>query len=584
MLGFYIYYLYKYPRPHDINYLSKYYPKDLILRTGGKLYSPKIRFQHFLNFPPSKKQGIIRIGTFGDSNTFGDEVDKTESYPYQLQKLFDQKLPNKKIEVLNFGKGGAGFQEQFFLWEKYAKSYGLDYILLGPRGFWPNRDVTFSKNWWLEFSHPRARFILSDNKLKQVHIKGKTLKERYKNYYTLIPSWTALRYDIKPFQIWEMFLPFLRYKIHNFFYYKSMSNEKEATKINMILLEKMRNLHNKKILFFTYYKPTFYNYQKIKNLYNLNSIPFQKNRLYRRFAHKSSLGNELVAKIYFNTLIGKKEFSLKAINCYFKKSTTVWKDKILTAKSKRFKQNSVNSTNKKFDKDLFAVQSIQVTDGNITILTLRHNISNHYHKKGSYLNHKIKGTKSFIAFFNKYDFLESAFIPSHIQLKKDMNVYIQLANKNRIKLGSIKPLDIYEKFFVFYEQYIKSNIDTGYTHHYSHFILEKMPFILKDKIKPVKKSVKLFIEDYKIGHLELYNLYGKNSLRLIPVNGYEKSFLMMGPSRGYVRKHKFPDEFPLYIQYNMNNGESFKSLIPDWRCKKRKQKILLKLPNFDPLN
>ena len=304
--GFYIYYLYKYPKPHDKNYLLKHYPKDLILKTGGRLTTPEKRFQHFLNFSPSKGKDSIRIGAFGDSHTFGSEVDKTESYPYQLQKLLNQKFPNKKIEVLNFGKGGDGFQMQFFLWEKYAKNYELDYILLGPRGFRSNRDVTFRKTWnFINFNHPKVRFILSRNSnLKQVHIKGDTLEERYKNYYKLIPSWTALRYDKKPFQIWERFLPFLRYKIQNPFYYTKMSNKEESTRINVLLLEKIKKLYNKKILFFTDYNPIFNSYQSVEKLYNLNLIPFPKNRFYKVFSHKSSLGNEIIAKVYFNALIG----------------------------------------------------------------------------------------------------------------------------------------------------------------------------------------------------------------------------------------------------------------------------------------
>ena len=239
ILGVYIYYLYKYPKPHDKNYLLKYYPKDIILKTGGRLTTPnrpEERIQHFLNFSPTKKPGVIRVGVFGDSHTFGAEVDKTETYPYQLQGLLNQRFPNKKIEVLNFGINSNGFQEQFLLWEKYSKSYGLDYILLGPRSFYPYREVTFRHHWILEAPmYPRERFILSpppppckiykrrynkqvfkyerlkkDECIKRVHIKGDTLEERYKNNYTLIPSWTALRYSKRPFLIWEIFFPFFK--------------------------------------------------------------------------------------------------------------------------------------------------------------------------------------------------------------------------------------------------------------------------------------------------------------------------------------------------------------------------------------
>ena len=177
LLGFYVYYLYKYPTGFNKNYLLQYYPKDLILKTGGRLETPDKRLQHFLNFSSSKKEGAIRIGAFGDSHTYGDEVEKTESYPYQLQELFNNNFPNKKIEVLNFGVSAVGFQEQFFLWEKYAKKYELDYILLGPRGFYSDRDPIFRKNVNFEKPfHPKTRFILSkDSQLKLVHIKGRTL-------------------------------------------------------------------------------------------------------------------------------------------------------------------------------------------------------------------------------------------------------------------------------------------------------------------------------------------------------------------------------------------------------------------------
>ena len=203
--------------------------------------------------------------------------DKAASYPYQLQQLLNKEFPNKTIEVLNFGISGMGFQEQFLLWEKYAQQYSLDYILLGPRGFYSDRDVTFRIIWdFRYFNYPKERFTLlyRGNGLKRVHIKGDSLKERYKNYYKLIPTWVALRYDRRPFKIWERFFPFLRYNIQNPFYYTEMSDKEESARINTLLLEKMRNSHNKKMFFFTDHIPTFNMYQQIKNFYNLNHIQY----------------------------------------------------------------------------------------------------------------------------------------------------------------------------------------------------------------------------------------------------------------------------------------------------------------------
>ena len=55
-IGFYAYYLYKYPNPFDYNYLFEYYPKELVLRKGPSFSLPKDRIQHFLNFSPSKEK------------------------------------------------------------------------------------------------------------------------------------------------------------------------------------------------------------------------------------------------------------------------------------------------------------------------------------------------------------------------------------------------------------------------------------------------------------------------------------------------------------------------------------------------
>lgn len=146
------------------DFVLKNYPEDLILKTGGRLESPKSRFQRFLNFSHKKKKNVIRIGAFGDSYTYGSDVEKQMSYPHQLQNMFDNSLQDKKVEVLNFGVRGHSFQEQFFLYEKYHENYKIDYVLLGPKGFYPDRNVTFRKNWeFKKLYYPRERFILSSN-------------------------------------------------------------------------------------------------------------------------------------------------------------------------------------------------------------------------------------------------------------------------------------------------------------------------------------------------------------------------------------------------------------------------------------
>ena len=561
-----MYYLYKYPDPPDITYLSKYYPEDLILKTGGQLKYPNQRIQHFLNFSPLKEKDVIRIGAFGDSFTFGNEVNKKATYPYQLQQLFNKKFPNKKIEILNFGIPGGGLQGQFLLWEKYFKNYGLHYILLGPRGFYSDRDLTFGKNYNSKILvYPKDRFILSENnKLNQIHIKGNTPKKRYKNYYKLFPSWTSLRYDKEPFQIWKIIFPYLG-DIRNPFYYKKISQEDESVKINTLLLEKIKTIYNKKILFLTDNRDTFNNYSFIGAEYNLNLIEHKENLFYKMFDHKTPLGNKLISNIYFNALTGKKNFLLDVISCSFHNTDQIYK-------------------NKEFNRDLYHMKSIQIIAGNTPVFKAVQNSSDHdrYHTTRSYFNNKMKHTQSFIGLSNKSDFLKFPYLPLPFQPKKNMKVYIQSEDQERIELGTIKPLDTFKKFFVFYEDFIDNKTDALYSHYESYFLFEKMDVLLKKKIETLKGPIELFISNYKLGILQPYNLYGQKSLRLIPVNGYEKSFLMMGFSH-YISEKFFPPKFQLYIQYNMNNGNSSKSVIPNWQCRKRKTKFTLKLINFKPI-
>ena len=88
---------------------------------------------------------------------------------------------------------------------------------------------------------------------------------------------------------------------------------------------------------------------------------------------------------------------------------------------------------------------------------------------------------------------------------------------------------------------------------------------LQKKITVITYPAQLFVEDYNLGTLVSYSLYGQNRLKFVPVNGYKKSFLMMGPSH-YITEQDLPSEFPVHIQYNMNDSRSLKSLESSSQC------------------
>ena len=579
VLGFYGYHLYKYPSDRDLSkhldYLRKHYPDEFIMKIGSKLKTPGSRINHFLNFSAKKEQGVIRVGTFGDSYTFGTEVHKEASYPFQLQTLLNSYFPSQKIEVLNFGTSGHGFQEQFFLWERYTELYKIDYFLYGPYGFFPDRDLTFQKNWTyklMDFYFPRNRFILSEkNKVNLIVLKGSSPEEKYKNYYALFPSFTALRYDRKPFQLWESYFPFLRGILTTtlplYFYYSDLPEHIESQKINQILLKKIKSVHKKKILFLTIKKSFFKNYQDIKTLFNLNlfNLVFYDKFLYRICGHFSSLGNEIVSRIYFYALMGKTEFEVNTLNCEFNK-----------------KSAPVHSTE---NINLNNVKKIFTGTSSLLLGEVRLNSSDHYWRQegASFSQNKPENIKSFIGFSDSStnDIGLSPYFPVPLKLSHKNTIFIRFSNGERVSLGQVKKLDMSGKFFNFYLNYTDVKLDENDRHYEVHFLKEKFPQSLKEKLDLLSnKKTYLLIDDYVLGKLLPGTYHEEPSLIFKPLA--KNSFLMMGPQH-LVQEKQLPAKFPLYIHYIMQDDRVFKSLIPDWSCYKEKQTYKLELPNFEPL-
>lgn len=76
-----------------------------------------------------KPAGSIRIAAVGDSVTFGAGLDLEDTYVKQLERLLNHSL-KKKVEVINFGAGGASTINELELIEKKVLLYKPDIILL----------------------------------------------------------------------------------------------------------------------------------------------------------------------------------------------------------------------------------------------------------------------------------------------------------------------------------------------------------------------------------------------------------------------------------------------------------------------
>lgn len=274
----------------------------------------------FSNFEKNKKVDIIRIGCFGDSFTWGDEVGSAFDYPSLLQEIFLKK-GHKNVEVINFGMSWYGFQQSFMLWEFLGREYALDYILLGPACFQHVRDSTFNQTFadsylkgYVDASH--ARYILKGRNIELIEVIGDTTRERVLNYYRFIPHLAYLRFDSNPppFLVAPIACLFPHRKLKvNPFYYKG-DLKKEMNEIYAIALSKMADVTPQVML-------GNYDEDIISLARNLNKQNIFASHLYHpqhfpylvTLYHNSPLGNEVLAQQMFDLLMHKTESALIVI-------------------------------------------------------------------------------------------------------------------------------------------------------------------------------------------------------------------------------------------------------------------------------
>ena len=295
-------------KPKDIEYR---YIKNLDKITVKRLCKLTInKKSSFINFKKNKKPNTIRIGCFGESFTYGSEVNKVYDYPNLLQDLFISK-GFENIEVINFGNAWHGFHQSFMLWEDVEKKYNLDYVLLGP-AFWPDRDTTFNHTQGQSPYFIHSRYILRGNKVEPVDIPGDNYEETFNNYYSFFPNFNSLRFDRHPPAFLECLIPKNR-ELVNPFYYSKESMQEEAHATYQILWTKIAN---KMPVILGSYDQKIVNISRVIDKSNLfatklpviNSFPYKT-----AMGHNSPLGNQVLARQYFDALTNGKESRLNLL-------------------------------------------------------------------------------------------------------------------------------------------------------------------------------------------------------------------------------------------------------------------------------
>lgn len=230
LYAFHAYYRFSIKAPLGVEEsgLNETIGEDLFFRLGHFLTEKKK--SSFLHFSVEKPTGVTRIGVFGDSNTFGDEVDLDGDFPTQLQALLGD-----GFEVLNFGQPWYSTAQSYILWQEFHKKYDLDIVVFGPRGLYPERNLTFNHTFDLFPSALHSRFIIVDDQLQEIKPSGENQDERFEYYYSFIPSRDYRLYDQRPPSFLKAYSYFFKRDVDNPFYYFDNKNTEHLQLIQLFL-------------------------------------------------------------------------------------------------------------------------------------------------------------------------------------------------------------------------------------------------------------------------------------------------------------------------------------------------------------
>jgi hypothetical protein len=266
----------------------------------------------FIHFPVQKPAGTIRIGCIGDSFTYGAEVAGRDDYPSILQDLLRQK-GFRNVEVLNFSSGWYGFQQAYILWDEVARSYGLDYILLGPQTFFPNRDTTFDHSSPATRYLLHARYVLDGDGVRLVDLPGDSRRERSDRYNAFLPPWNALRYDRRAPAFLSCLLPRGR-ELRNPFYYRR-DIAAEASEIYRRLLRRMADSGTQVIVgHYTEGIVSLAQGLRRPNIYGARLMQQDAFPYKAPNNHNAPAGNRLVAEQFFALLTHQRSYRPDLMN------------------------------------------------------------------------------------------------------------------------------------------------------------------------------------------------------------------------------------------------------------------------------
>lgn len=107
--------------------------------------------------------GVLRMAAFGDSFTYGSDVELEETWGKQISDI------TPTIEVLNWGSGGYGLDQAYLRYRKRGKEYNPHIVLIGYMTENIARNVNvfraFYTRWYRGVIFTKPRFVVRDGEL-----------------------------------------------------------------------------------------------------------------------------------------------------------------------------------------------------------------------------------------------------------------------------------------------------------------------------------------------------------------------------------------------------------------------------------
>lgn len=186
---------------------------------------------------PFRRPGSVRVGLFGDSFTFCDEVGARMTFAHFLDERF-RKDGFTNVETINFGSSWQGFGQATRMREQFGNQFDLSFAVVGPGALFADRDLRFNHSFDQHPYYIHGRFVLEGDGLRWIDPLGSyDADARFAIYNRFIPPWTYLRYDRDPPAMMRALMR-SGSQANNPFYYSKLDAEREAERIYDALIKR----------------------------------------------------------------------------------------------------------------------------------------------------------------------------------------------------------------------------------------------------------------------------------------------------------------------------------------------------------